>query len=76
MVDDRFRPRSLTVSRGTKVRWVNRGNHNHTTTSDNELWDSGLLSPGSSFARRFRTRGTFEYLCNVHPGMTGTITVV
>lgn len=75
IVDDRFRPRSITVARGTRVRWINRGNHTHTTTSDDGVWDSGLLSAGNSFSRRFRTRGTFEYLCTVHPSMTATITV-
>jgi plastocyanin len=75
IVDDRFRPRTITVSRGTLVRWVNRGNHTHTVTSSPGLWDSGLLSSGTSFSRRFRRRGTFRYFCRVHPTMTGTIVV-
>jgi plastocyanin len=74
IVDDRFRPRT-TVSRGTRVRWVNRGNHTHTVTSSRGLWDSGLPSSGTSFSRRFRRRGTFRYFCRVHPTMTGTIVV-
>ncbi|HXF74149.1 MAG TPA: hypothetical protein VNO79_16275, partial [Actinomycetota bacterium] len=49
MRDNVFRPRSVTIQRGTRVRWVNRGDNPHTTTSDRGLWDSGILEPGESF---------------------------
>jgi plastocyanin len=75
IVDFRFRPRSLTIERGTVVRWRNRGERNHTTTSDTNRWDSGILAPGESFRRRFRRAGTFAYHCDIHPQMTATITV-
>lgn len=75
IVDNRFRPRSITIPRGTVVRWVNRGGNNHTVTSDTGLWDSGILLTGDAFRRRFRRRGTFEYHCEIHPSMTGTVTV-
>ncbi len=75
MRDNVFRPRSVTIQRGTRVRWVNRGNNPHTTTSDRGLWDSGILEPGESFTRRFRRAGTFRYHCEIHPGMTATIVV-
>ena len=75
IVDNRFRPRSLTIQRGTVVRWVNRGSRDHTSTSDTDLWSSGILSPDEAFRRRFRRRGTFAYHCEIHPSMTATITV-
>lgn len=75
IVDNRFRPRSRTIERGTVVRWRNRGDRTHTTTSDTGLWNSGRLSPDETFRRRFGRRGTFTYHCNIHPQMTGTITV-
>ena len=73
IVDFRFRPGTLTVSRGDVVRWRNRGNVTHTSTSS--TWDSGRLAPGETFRRRFRRAGTFEYHCTIHPQMTGTIVV-
>ena len=74
MVDgNRFRPATLTVSRGTRVRWVNRDNVGHTTTGDS--WDSGRVAPGDAFSKRFRRAGTFDYRCTIHVGMTGTIVV-
>ena len=74
IVDNNFRPASITVSRGTIVKWKNRGENTHTTTSDDGLWDR-TLSPGDSFRKRFRHRGTFTYHCTIHSNMQGTITV-
>jgi plastocyanin len=74
MVDDAFRPRNVTISRGTRVRWVNAGDNDHTSTATG-MWDSGLLDPGETYRRVFRQSGTFSYFCTAHPGMRGTITV-
>jgi plastocyanin len=75
MLDNRFRPATITIDRGTVVKWRNRGDNTHTTTSNSGVWDSGNLSPGESFRRRFRQEGTFSYRCEIHLSMTGTITV-
>ncbi len=76
MIDFAFRPKSITISVGTKIKWVNGGNASHSTTSNTGLWDSGVLSPGGSFGRVFRKAGTFKYHCTVHPTlMKGVITV-
>jgi plastocyanin len=73
MVDgNQFRPQRVTISRGTRVRWINRDNVTHTTTGS--TWDA-TLSPGERFSRRFRRAGTFRYECTIHFGMTGTIVV-
>ena len=75
MVDgNAFRPRSITISRGDRVRWVNRAGVTHTTTSNRGLWNE-TLQPGERFSRRFRRAGTFRYQCTIHSGMTGTIVV-
>jgi plastocyanin len=73
IVDFAFRPASITISRGDVVKWKNRGDTTHTTTSSS--WDSGRLSPGDAFRHRFRRAGTFSYHCSIHPQMTGTIVV-
>jgi plastocyanin len=75
IVDFAFRPRRLEVPKGTRVRWVNRGDVSHTTTSTTGVWDSGTLAPGETFSRVFRKRGKFPYLCTIHPDMTGRIVV-
>jgi plastocyanin len=75
MVDGNdFRPRRIEVSRGTRVRWLNADNVAHTTTSNDGLWSS-RVSPGGTFARRFRRAGEFDYRCTIHLGMTGVVVV-
>jgi plastocyanin len=69
----RFRPGSITIDRGTVVKWVNRDSQTHTSTGNS--WDSGNIAAGDSFRKRFRHRGTFAYHCTIHPNMLGTIRV-
>lgn len=76
IVNFAFRPKAITIAKGTKVRWTNRGSVNHTTTSNKGLWNSGVLAPGASFGRVFRKVGTFRYHCTLHPTlMQGKIIV-
>jgi plastocyanin len=75
IVDNRFRNGTITIERGTVVKWRNRGDNTHTTTSNSGVWDSGNLLPGESFRRRFRQAGTFQFHCEIHSTMRGTITV-
>jgi plastocyanin len=75
MRDDTFSPANLTVSTGTTVRWVNEGSVQHNTVSSTQLWTSANLNPGGSFERRFDTAGSFPYVCTLHVGMAGTVTV-
>ena len=73
--DDLFRPKKVTVQKGDRVKWVNRGDDTHTTTSTQGLWDA-RLAPGETFKRKFRQKGTFRYMCTIHDGMKGRVVVV
>ncbi len=70
-----FSPQELTISMGDIVTWTNDHSINHTSTSDDAVWDSGVIPPGGSFSFTFDNAGTFPYHCTIHPAMTGTITV-
>lgn len=73
--DNVFKPKKMTVAKGTRVKWVNRGQATHTTTSNNGVWNA-TLAPGESFKRKFRKKGTFRYVCTIHDGMRGRVVVV
>lgn len=76
--DFQFTPQTVRVPPGTKVTWVNcgpSGDESHTSTSNNSVWNSGLLAPGATFTREFPQAGSFPYHCTPHPGMTGAVTV-
>ena len=71
---------SLTVPLGTTVRWTNRDPAPHTSTSGtvsqkSNVWDSGTIGAGGSFSFTFTEPGTFQYFCEIHPFMTGTVVV-
>jgi manganese oxidase len=63
------------VAVGTTITWVNNDNVAHTTTSQNNVWASPDMEPGSSYSRTFQSTGSFPYYCIYHPGMVGTIVV-
>ncbi len=72
-----FGTNPLPVAPGTTVTWTNNDTIPHTTTSDDGLWDSGLLQPGQSFSFQFTGGGLFPYHCNIHgaAAMSGTVEV-
>jgi plastocyanin len=73
--DDFFNPSSLAVTAGTTVTWTNRGSRGHTVTGDQGAFDSGTLNPGGTFSFTFKDKGTFNYHCGFHSGMTAKIVV-
>lgn len=71
-----FNPDFITIDQGDTVVWTNLDGVSHTSTSDDGLWDSGLLGNGDSFTLAFDSAGTFAYHCTPHPSMTGNIEVL
>lgn len=65
----------IRVARGTQVTWVNCDSQAHTSTSDTDVWDSGLISPSTTFSRTFDQAGRFPFHCEPHPGMRATVVV-
>jgi plastocyanin len=70
-----FGPPELSVAAGTTVTWTNADSFDHTATGRDGVFDSGELAQGQSFSFTFDTAGTFAYICNIHPSMSGTVTV-
>lgn len=80
MVNSAFVPSDITVQRGTTVTWVNTDLVPHTVTSGSEqaptgLFDSHELVHMQTFSYTFNIPGVYAYYCDLHAGMTGTITV-
>lgn len=63
------------VSVGDTVEVTNNDSVAHTWTAVDEEFDSGNLATGDSFEFTFEEAGEFDYVCQIHPQMTGTITV-
>lgn len=87
-----FAPKVLTIKAGQTVKWVNTTTMAHTVTTDPalaanaanaavpagaEVWHSGNIAPGASFARTLTVKGTYKYFCKPHEtmGHVGTVIV-
>ena len=76
-----FNSSQTTIDVLSKVTWKNSDSVTHTVTSTNptvqsdNIFDSGLIMAGDSFSQKFEHIGTFDYVCTIHPWMTGAIIV-
>ncbi len=77
-----FDPVNAQIAPGDTVTWTNADTASHTVTSGNPndnqtgtVFDSGLVKAGGTFAFKFTDAGTYNYFCQVHPWMTGMVTV-
>jgi plastocyanin len=75
IADFSFSPRSITITVGDSLTFVNTGAARHSATARDGSFDTGLLNRGVTSRRTFRTAGTFAYFCTIHPSMTGTVLV-
>ena len=60
IVDNRFRPRNITIARGTRVRWVNRGSNPTRRPRTPDLWDSGTPLLGRALPPSVRPAGDVQ----------------
>jgi plastocyanin len=71
-----FSPAEVTIGVGETVTWTNNDPTGHDVTGDAfDSGETGGLAQGDTFEHTFDEAGTFDYVCTVHPGMEGTVTV-
>jgi plastocyanin len=83
MIGNTYVPDTAIIAVGDSVVWTNNEAFTHTSTSGangmpDGLWNSGFLSQGQSYGRRFTQNGDFPYFCTIHfpiTGMAGLIRV-
>jgi plastocyanin len=77
MQDFRFQPRTIRILVGEEVTWRNDGATGHTVAGRGvpDPPTSGGVEPGDTYTWRARQAGTVDYICEVHPNMTGRVIV-
>jgi len=74
-----FNPNQPSVAKGATITWSNDDGTTHTVTSGVPGTPSGKfdqrVEPGTMFSFTFSESGTYEFFCNIHNSMRGTITV-
>jgi plastocyanin len=68
-----FEPQELRIEAGDTVTWIWRDGEIAHDVSGNDF-ESEVISEGT-FRHRFNKPGRHEYVCTLHPNMTGTIEV-
>lgn len=74
--DFAFNPPTIEVPAGGSITWTNQDNVPHTATGlDRAVLQSGAITFDGSFTQTFADAGSFDYFCEFHPNMKGTIVV-
>ena len=74
--DFTYIPDQIEIPVGATVTWTNSDSAPHTATAqDRSALQSGTLNQGDSFSQTFTKPGAYDYFCEFHPNMKGTIVV-
>ena len=73
-----FKPRKILVKPGTKVTWTNDDTQIHDVKDTSPLANppGPPMPKGDTFAITYAQPGSYSYVCEIHPYMTGTVEVV
>ncbi len=77
MKDLKFIPENITVKAGDTITWTNQESvpHNVVNAQEGEEPKSELFNEGGTYQFTPEKTGKITYVCTIHPGMDGTITV-
>lgn len=74
-----FNPNQPSVTKGATITWTNDDGTTHTVTSGVPGTPTGKfdqsVDAGKTFSFTFTDAGTYEFFCNIHNSMRGTVTV-
>lgn len=72
----KFDPADVTVKVGQTVKWTDLEDIPHNVTAESGAdFTSDTFGKGKSFEFKAEKAGTIKYVCTIHPGMEGTLTV-
>lgn len=75
IINFEFTPAEIEVTLGSKVKFINYDDVEHSAVADDGQFDTGMLAKDESMTVTFNEAGTFSYHCNPHTAMTGKIIV-
>ena len=74
--DGEFDPRETDIEVGGSVMWINDdvASHDLKFLAPNKLY-SGVMKPAASWIHTFTAAGTYDYYCDFHNTMKGSVVV-
>ena len=76
IVDFAFEPATVTVNVGDTVTWRNNGQAPHNAHATNNEFQTEVVGNDQvSGSHTFDEAGSYNYICDVHPNMKGTVVV-
>jgi plastocyanin len=76
MKNIQFVPKDVTAKVGQTVRWGNEDTVSHDVkATSGASFSSSLFGHGGTYQTKLTKPGKISYVCTIHPGMVGTITV-
>ena len=76
MKDFKFDPKNATVKVGQTVTWTNEDSAPHNAVDEKGgAFKSELVNKGETYEFTAEKAGKIDYVCTIHPGMEGTLTV-
>jgi plastocyanin len=76
MADIKFDPEDATAGAGQQVCWTNEDAIDHDVSAESGAdFKSELFGKGQTFTTTIDEPGTVQYVCTIHPGMAGTLTI-
>ncbi len=71
-----FAPKDVTVKVGATITWKNLEDVGHNVVAeDGADFESDTFGKGGTYEFKAEKPGSVKYVCTIHPGMQGTITV-
>ncbi len=70
----KFSPENIDVKKGTTVTFKNNDSIKHNVSGESDF-KSKLLNQGETYTYTFNQTGKFNYKCDPHPYMTGSVNV-
>jgi plastocyanin len=71
----KYKPVTVTVKAGGRVRWTNSDTAAHTATADDRSFDTETIEKGKTRVVAMTKPGTYAYHCDFHPFMKATVVV-
>lgn len=73
----KFEPDAIVVKTGAKIVWTNKENVPHDVVAEEGAdFKSKVFGENQTYSYTTEQAGEIKYVCTLHPGMDGTITVV